>query len=178
MSMYRRIWIDGAVVFFTVNCAKRGADGLLTANIDLLRSAFRKVMRDRPFVINAIVVLPDHLHCIWTLPDDDHDYAMRWRLIKGHFSRALPEDSEARSSSREKRGERAVWQRRFWEHHIRDEKDYYHHLDYIHYNPVKHGYCEYAREWQYSSFGRYVQAGVYSPDWYQRGAGSVVVARE
>ena len=167
MSKYRRVWFDRAAVFFTVNCEKRGAGGLLIKNIGALRTAFQMVKKDRPFTIDAIVVLPDHIHCVWTLPDDDNDYSSRWRLIKGNFSRMLPAVNESLSPSRAKRSERAVWQRRFWEHHIRDERDYRNHIDYIHYNPVKHGYCEYARDWQYSSFHNFVKAGVYPLDWYQ-----------
>ena len=165
MSEYRRVWLDGSTVFFTVNCATRGAGGLLTRNIDLLRAAFRKVKKDRPFYINAIVVLPDHLHCIWTLPENDSNYSIRWRLIKGNFSRMLPAANEPLSPSRVKRGERAVWQRRYWEHHLRDERDYRNHIDYIHYNPVKHGYCKSPKDWKYSSFNRFVNAGLYCPDW-------------
>jgi putative transposase len=167
VSEYRRVWRSGAVVFFTVNSASRGAEGPLVRNIDVLRSAFKKVMNDWPFKINAMVVLPDHLHCIWTLPNDDHDYSLRWRLIKGNFSRMLPTENEPLSESRRKRGERSIWQRRYWEHHIRDEQDYRRHIDYIHYNPVKHGYCKSARDWRHSSFERYVEAGIYDPDWYQ-----------
>ncbi len=165
MPEYRRTDTQGASYFFTVNCLMRGKDGILIQNIELLRSVIRKVKADHPFTIDAMVVLPDHLHCIWTLPEGDADYSMRWSLIKANFSRGLPLTSERLSESRQKRGERGVWQRRYWEHQIRDQRDFQNHVDYIHFNPVKHGYCERVRDWQYSSFHKFVKDGVYSVDW-------------
>lgn len=138
MTQYRRTVIAGGQYFFTVNCAERKENQLLTDNIDLLRTVFRQVKAERPFVIDAIVVLPKHLHCIWTLPTGDADYKTRWSLIKAGFSRAIP-TQERRSASRIKRGERGIWQRRYWEHMIRDDTDFRQHVDYIHWNPVKHG---------------------------------------
>lgn len=114
--------------------------------------------------MGAVVVLPDHLHCIWTLPEGDADYSIRWSLIKATFSRSLAR-GERRSVSRMKRGERGIWQRRFWEHCLRDENYYVRHVDYIHWNPVKHGHVQHVTEWAYSSFHRYVARGVYALDW-------------
>jgi len=164
MTEYRRAKAEGATYFFTVNCAERRGNRLLMEHIDLLRQAFRRVKNDHPFKIDAIVVLPDHLHCIWTLPAGDADYKTRWALIKAGFSRGIP-SGESRSRSRIKRGERGVWQRRYWEHLIRDERDYQRHVDYIHWNPVKHGWVTRVRDWPRSSFHAYVRRGIVSADW-------------
>ncbi|MEM9118698.1 MAG: transposase [Cyanobacteria bacterium P01_F01_bin.56] len=118
------------------------------------------------FNVEAIVVLPDHLHCIWTLPAGDADFSTRWRLVKSHFTRHCPEQyKQARSLSRRHKQEQAVWQRRFWEHQIRDEPDFARHVDYIHINPVSHGLVRAPIEWPYSSFHRFVEQGFYSLDW-------------
>jgi putative transposase len=164
MPNYRRIIAPGATFFFTVNCASRDGNRILVDHIELLRASFRVVKQRHPFEIDAMVVLPEHLHCIWTLPPGDADYATRWGLIKAGFSRALP-PVEGRSKSREKRGERGLWQRRYWEHMIRDDGDYARHLDYIHWNPVKHGWVEKVADWPYSSFHRYVLQGILPADW-------------
>ena len=164
MPNYRRIHQPGATWFFTVALAERRNNSLLTDHIDLLRAAFRHIRHRHPFAIPAMVVLPDHLHCIWFLPPDDADYATRWRLIKGYFSRNL-EVREFRSESRIKRRERGVWQRRFWAHLITDQEDYNRHMDYIHWNPVKHGLVKRTEEWSYSSFHRCVRLGIYPADW-------------
>ncbi|MDR3415881.1 MAG: transposase [Nevskia sp.] len=137
---------------------------LLVEHIGLLRESFRQVWRLRPFSIEAIAVLPDHLHCIWTLPPDDSDFSTRWRRIKGLFAQGIAA-GERLSERRLAKNERGIWQRRFWEHMIRDERDYTVHADYIHYNPVKHGYAKCAADWPYSSFHRFVRAGVYPIDW-------------
>jgi len=164
MTEYRRAKVAGASYFFTVNCAERHGNQLLVNHIDLLRQVFLKVKKGHPFKINAIVVLPDHLHCIWTLPPGDADYKTRWSLIKAGFSRGiLP--GERRSRSRLKRAERGIWQRRYWEHLIRDDRDYQRHVDYIHWNPVKHGWVNRVRDWPYSSFHGYVRRGIVSADW-------------
>jgi putative transposase len=164
MTDYRRLRIPGATWFFTVNLAQRQNNRQLTENIDLLRRVFRDVKTNHPFVLDAAVVLPEHMHCIWTLPAGDSDYKTRWALIKAGFSRALPA-VERRSQSRAKRGERGIWQRRFWEHLIRDERDFARHVDYIHWNPVKHGWVKHAQDWPYSSFHLYVRRGIYPADW-------------
>jgi putative transposase len=137
---------------------------MLLDNVDLLRRVFRKVRNRHPFAIDAIVVLPEHLHCIWTLPDGDSDYRKRWALIKAGFSRGIPV-GERRSESRVKRGERGIWQRRYWEHMIRDDRDLERHVDYIHWNPVKHGWVRRAGDWPHSSFHAYVRRGLYPADW-------------
>ncbi|OYY94580.1 MAG: transposase [Hydrogenophilales bacterium 28-61-23] len=163
MTQYRRHFQPGGSYFFTVNLANRG-QGLLIEHIDALRAAFRYTLDRRPFTLAAIVVLPEHLHTIWTLPTGDADFATRWRLIKSHFSRALPL-GEQRSASRLDKGERGIWQRRYWEHTLRDETDFARHADYLHFNPVKHGHVSRVAEWPYSSFHRFVRLGFYTPDW-------------
>jgi putative transposase len=169
MTNYRRNIVSGDSFFFTVNLADRRLR-LLTDNITLLRSAFRYARSRHPFTVDAIIVLPDHLHAIWTMPDGDADYALRWRLIKSSFSRALPQ-GELVSRSRVGKGERGTWQRRYWEHTLRDENDYARHVDYIHFNPVKHRHVRRVRDWPYSSFHRMVRLGVYPQDWAGDAAG-------
>ncbi len=163
MSKYRRDWHPGGTYFFTVNLQDRQSD-LLIRHIDTLRVAIRNVRANHPFIIHGWVVLPDHMHCVIELPPDHCDFATRWRLIKMGFSKALPRD-EHRSDSRAKRGERGIWQRRFWEHHIRDGDDYRRHMDYQHFNPVKHGHTRHVRDWSHSTFHRLVAAGVYPANW-------------
>ncbi|MCP5241810.1 REP-associated tyrosine transposase [Nitrosomonas sp.] len=164
MTAYRRIHVPGASWFFTVNLAVRKNNRLLVDKIDLLREAFDTVRQRRAFRIDAVVILPDHLHCIWTLPPSDADFSTRWNMIKGYFSRHI-ETGEPISDSRQSRRERGIWQRRFWEHLLRDQNDFNRHMDYIHWNPVKHGWVEKVRDWPYSSFHRYVKQGVYPEDW-------------
>lgn len=160
---YRRARVAGATYFFTVNLADRQSN-LLVEYIDALREALRHVRRAHPFHIDAMVVLPEHLHAIWTLPTDDADFATRWMLIKAGFSRPVP-PLEHRSPSRAAKGERGIWQRRYWEHLIRDEQDFARHVDYIHFNPVKHGHAMRAVDWRYSSIHRYIRLGLVAPDW-------------
>jgi putative transposase len=163
MPNYRRTFIPGGSYFFTVNLADRRLR-LLTDHIELLRAAFRYGRARHPFTTEAIVILPDHLHAIWTLPGDDAEFAMRWRLIKSAFSRALSA-GEAISPSRARKGERGIWQRRYWEHALRDETDFTRHVEYIHFNPVKHGYATRVMDWPYSSFHRMVRLGILPQDW-------------
>ena len=137
---------------------------MLTDYIEELRTAFSVTRTAHPFTTEAIVILPDHLHAIWVLPEGDNDFAARWRLIKSAFSRALPK-GEWVSESRRSKGERGIWQRRYWEHTLRDERDFVAHADYIHFNPVKHGYVRRVRDWPYSSFHRMMRLGVYPDDW-------------
>jgi putative transposase len=160
---YRRANIAGGTYFFTVNLADRSST-LLIDKIDILRGAMRAVQHRHPFYIDAIVILPDHLHAIWTLPDGDAAFAMRWRMIKAAFSSAIPH-TEQRSASRQRKGERGIWQRRYWEHQIRDDNDFARHVDYIHINPVKHGYAISPIDWNHSSIHRYVKDGVLPLDW-------------
>ncbi len=166
---YRRAAVAGATYFFTVNLADRQS-GLLVDHVDVLRATLRRVRQAHPFHIDAMVVLPDHLHAIWTLPAGDSDYSMRWMLVKAGFSRQLPA-LEQRSPSRAAKGERGIWQRRFWEHLIRDERDFERHVDYIHFNPVKHGLASRAVDWPHSSIHRYIRLGLAAPDWAWDGTG-------
>ncbi|MGH8504428.1 MAG: REP-associated tyrosine transposase [Stenotrophobium sp.] len=163
MPQYTRAYVPGGTFFFTLALLERKRR-LLTDHIDLLRDSLRKVQETRPFKIVAMVVLPDHLHCIWTLPPDDADFSTRWRLIKTAFARAIPK-TERLSPRRQHTGERGIWQRRFWEHTIRDERDLAAHIDYIHYNPVKHRHVKRVADWPHSSFHRYVSEGVLALDW-------------
>jgi putative transposase len=163
---YRRAKISGGTYFFTVVTYSRKSIFINPLNVTLLRDAFRYVMEKLPFKIDAFVLLPDHLHCIWSLPDGDMDFSKRWRFVKSYFTRkCLPEYRDIANDARIKKNEQAVWQRRFWEHLIRDDNDYLRHVDYIHYNPVKHGHAKATRDWAYSSFHKYVKQGKYDPDW-------------
>lgn len=163
MTNYRRVRIPGAKFFFTVALADRGSD-LLLREIDALRRAYALTRSERPFWCDAIVILPDHLHAIWTLPPGDCDFSTRWRLIKSRFVRQSGVFG-ARSQSKQIKRERGVWQRRFWEHCIRDENDYRQHMAYCWGNPVKHGLSGTATEWPYSSIHRDIRAGRVDPEW-------------
>ena len=163
MAEYRRLRIPGGCYFFTVTLADRRSS-LLVEQIDLLRRAVARTRRSLPFEIDACVVLPEHLHAIWTLPEGDDDFSARWRLIKLLFSQDIAR-GETISTSRKNQGERGIWQRRFWEHAIRDERDYAAHFDYVHFNPVKHGLVGHVADWPYSTFHRCVARGLYPPDW-------------
>jgi putative transposase len=158
--------MEGGTYFFTVVTYQRQKILASPENIEFLRDSFRKVIEEHPFTIDGFVALPDHLHYIWTLPKGDSDFATRWRLIKSTFSRkcswGFPQETEI---SRMKKGERTIWQRRYWEHVIKDDLDFGRHMEYIHYNPVKHGLVSAPRDWPYSSFHRYVRAGVCDPNW-------------
>ncbi|WP_071886692.1 REP-associated tyrosine transposase [[Enterobacter] lignolyticus] len=150
MSDYRRYYINGGTWFFTVNLKNRQSD-LLVSQIAELRAAMRSVKKLKPFYINACVVLPEHLHCIWTLPELDCDFSSRWREIKKRLTKSL--------------ACRTIWQPRFWEHAIRNEDDYRRHVDYIYINPVKHGWVSRVQDWPFSTFHRDVRDGLYSVDW-------------
>jgi putative transposase len=163
MTGYRRNFVPGGSFFFTANLAERRLS-LLTDHVEILRAAFRETQRRHPFTIDAVVVLPDHLHAVWTLPEGDADFATRWRLIKSAFSRAVVR-GERISASRAAKGERGIWQRRYWEHTIRDEDDFVRHVDYVHINPVKHGLVPRVHDWAWSSFHRHVRLGYYPLDW-------------
>lgn len=160
---YRRANTPGATYFFTVNLADRKSD-LLTEQIAALRSAVRKIRQSHPFEIIAMVVLPDHLHAIWRLPEGDANFSLRWALIKAAFSRAIPK-VEVVGRSRALKRERGIWQRRYWEHLIRDDDDLARHVDYIHFNPVKHGYVRRAADWPHSSIHREIQRGNLNENW-------------
>jgi len=163
MRYYRRVFLPGATYFFTLNLQNRKSD-LLIKRIEDLRFAFKRVQQNHPFYINAIVILPDHCHFIITLPGDDAKYPQRIGLIKSTFSRQIGQ-YEIISSSRANKRERGIWQRRYWEHVIQNETDYEHHVNYIHYNPVKHGYVKKPSDWQYSSIHRYIANNVLEDDW-------------
>jgi putative transposase len=163
MPNYRRARVAGATCFFTVNLLDRRSR-LQVEHIDALREAIEWVRAQHPVHIDAWVVMPEHLHAVWTLPSGDSNYALRWSSIKRRFSRALPA-TEPRSAVRAARGERGIWQRRYWEHLIRDDDDYARHIDYIHHNPVKHGWAKRVADWPHSSFAQYVDAGIYPADW-------------
>ena len=160
---YRRAQVNEGTYFFTVNLAERRRF-LLVEYIDVLRKVVGMVKERHPFTIDAMVILPEHLHAVWTLPLGDTDYPRRWMLIKTGFSRHIPQ-GERRSASRTSKGERGIWQRRYWEHLIRDEGDLARHVDYIHFNPVKHGHVQRAADWPYSSIHRHIEAGMIGRDW-------------
>ena len=162
MVAYRRNVVPGGTFFFTVTLRDRRSRALVD-RIDDFRKAYEHVHRARPFANDAIVVLPDHLHCVWTLPDGDADYAGRWRAIKARFTSACRRAGVV--LTRDDAGAFDLWQRRYWEHTIRDERDFEAHVDYIHYNAVKHGHAKAPRDWPYSSFHRYVRNGLLPPDW-------------
>jgi len=163
MPNYRRAFVPGGTWFFTVNLLNRRSD-LLTQRIEALREATQWTLSRYPFRIDVFVVLPEHMHAVWTLPPDDMNFSIRWRMIKTRFARAIPK-TEYLSRTRQARGERGIWQRRFWEHLIRDEDDYAHHIEYCYINPMKHGLVARIQDWPYSSFHRDVQAGIFPEDW-------------
>ena len=182
MPEYRRHLVAGGTFFFTVNLLDRRADllvapsssppprrPLLVAHVDLLRDAVRQTRLRAPFEIDAWMVLPDHMHCLWTLPSGDADFPSRWRAIKTAFSKALP-GVGGPTGVMARRGERGIWQRRYSEHTIRDAHDYAVHMDYTHFSPVKHGYVSHPADWPYSSPRRCLAAGVYPSGWSGGGA--------
>jgi len=174
MPDYRRVK-DGITYFFTVVTYNRLPIFKSEKARELLHAAWQEVQSRHLFTTDSICLLPEHIHCIWTLPEDDRDYSMRWKEIKRLFSqRYLLQigPGEERNLSRIKRREVAIWQRRFWEHMIRDQEDLNRHIDYIHYNPVKHGYVKQVSDWPWSSFHRYVKQGYYPNDWGQADEGS------
>jgi putative transposase len=158
---YRRHYQPGGTYFFTVVTAHRRP--LLIEHIDRLRAAFQHGIKRYPFTIEGIVVLPDHLHTLWRLPAGDDNFSLRWMVIKRKFSAGL--NANPVNRSKQAKREKGIWQRRFWEHCIRDADDWQRHMDYIHYNPFKHGYCLTPSEWSYSSFDRAVKQGLYPVDW-------------
>jgi len=162
MSNYRRRYVPGGTYFFTVRLARSG-DDTLVRQVDLLRTAVRAEKDAHPFEILEMVVLPDHLHAIWRLPERDSDFSNRWRRIKSTVSRQLP--ARPTSPSKQRRGEKGIWQRRFWEHQIKSESELMHYRIYCWHNPVWHGYVSRAVDWPYSSFHRAVLQGKVSSDW-------------
>jgi len=166
MPNYRRVHLRGGTFFFTVVTYRRLPVFASATAVALLERCVESVMVDYPFSIDAMVTLPDHLHCIWSLRDGASDFSSGWKRVKTLFTRAYQGPrSDRMSTSMVGKGERGVWQRRFWEHAIRDERDFSLHCDYIHYNPVRHGLVKSPREWKHSTFDRFVRTGVYPPDW-------------
>jgi putative transposase len=168
MPEYRRVRVEGGTYFFTAITYRRLPILTTPEARKILHSAWEDVQGRYPFTIDAVCLLPDHIHCIWGLPDGDADYSVRWKEIKRLFSRNYIDQvgpGELRNESRVSRGEVAIWQRRFWEHLIRDEEDYSRHRDYIHYNPVKHKLVQRVSDWPWSSFHRYVSMGYYEMGW-------------
>jgi len=157
MSDYKRMRIPGVSYFFTLVTHNRNPVFTSPEHIVLLRESIQYVMTKRPFNIQAAVVLPDHIHCIWEMHDED-DYSMRWQMIKTQFSRTL------RNKNPEWK-QKAIWQPRFWEHAIRDKNDLHCHMDYIHYNPVKHGLVSSPSDWEYSSIHKHIELGLYDKNW-------------
>ena len=168
MSNYKRARLEGGTYFFTVVTLNRTA--ILTTPLArrCLSKAFALTKRRYPFKLEAICLLPEHLHCVWALPENDSDFSTRWSFLKRTFTRlylGAGGTQGTKNASRKARHEAGIWQRRFWEHLIRDDKDYYNHLDYLHYNPVKHGLVKSPAEWKWSTFAKYVKAGLYPEDW-------------
>lgn len=162
MPNYRRARIDGGTYFFTLTLADRTSD-LLVREVTRLRRAYAYAHQKRPFETLAICILPDHLHALWSLPSGDCDFARRWTLIKSEFSRGLPAMTSTLSKVRKR--EKGIWQRRYWEHLIRDAYDLERHINYIHFNPVKHGLVRRVCDWPHSSFHQYAKRGVVPVDW-------------
>jgi putative transposase len=165
---YRRAYVPGGSYFFTLVTADRAPLLCGETARACLRRAIHGARRRWPFQIAAVVLLPDHLHCIWTLPAGDSGFSRRWAWIKKEFTKGWLESGGSErevSPSKQRDGRRGVWQRRFWEHSLRDETDFERHCDYIHYNPVKHGLVTCPREWPFSTFPRFVRVGDYPPEW-------------
>ena len=168
MSTYRRSNTAGGTYFFTVVTHQRQPFLCHPDVREALRQAIHHTRQSHPFTIDAWVLLPDHIHAIWTLPPDDADFGKRWGLIKSQVSKACSErlhNPSLMTPSKIKHGESTIWQRRFWEHQIRDEADFSHHMNYVHINPVKHGLVQRVSDWPYSTFHRYVKQGIYPQDW-------------
>ncbi|MCP4162418.1 MAG: transposase [Deltaproteobacteria bacterium] len=168
MSNYRRPKLSGGLFFFTLVTFKRRP--LFKDQIcrKALKDSIKKVREKYPFEIKAWVLLPEHIHCIWQLPENEDDVSMRWRLIKSSFTRIIKKiyyKEELETESRKKRKESTIWQRRYWEHQIRDQEDYNNHIDYIHYNPVKHKLVKNVKDWEYSTFHGFVRNDIYREDW-------------
>jgi len=166
MRTYIRAGTAGATYFFTATLQDRSARWLVD-HVASLRTCVARVRALHPFVIDAMVVLPDHIHALWTLPAEDADFSLRWRLIKRGFTQHLKQQGVLDNAAVARRGsdERSLWHRRFWEHQVRDEQDFERHVDYIHFNPVKHGWVMRARDWPYSSLHRFVREGRLRADW-------------
>ncbi len=179
MPNYRRANIKGGTYFFTVVTYRRQTFLCNDHVRKALRDGILAVQTAHSFIIDGWVLLPDHLHCIWTLPPGDANFSVRWAMIKRFVTKQCGPDlrrEDWMNKSKRRRNESTIWQRRFWEHQIPDERDYERHMDYLHYNPVKHGYVKNVKDWPYSTFHRYVSQGVYGQNW--AGDGAVTVDKE
>jgi len=168
MPEYRRLYTPGSWYFFTVVTYNRQAIFDCDEVWQFLRKSIQIVKRTHPFQIGGFVLLPNHLHVLWELQENDSDFSVRWNLIKSGFTRMYKKGKSPiieRSSSQASKREQTIWQRRFWEHRIRDQQDFFKHMDYIHYNPVKHGYTGSPKDWKWSTFKKYVEQGWYEIDW-------------
>ena len=172
MSNYRRAKTNGGTYFFTVVTYRRQHFLCNAAVRAALRASIVDTQQKHPFIIDGWVLFPDHLHCIWTLPEDDADFGIRWAMIKRFVTKQCGSElyrDDWMNTSKRKRNESTLWQRRFWEHQIRDDADYASHMDYLHYNPVKHGFVKQVKDWPHSTFHRYVRAGIYGENWGNNG---------
>jgi putative transposase len=161
---YRRVYQPGGTFFFTLVTFNRNNYFSSQSNVEILGDAFRYVIKKHPFNMIAHVILPDHLHVIWQLPEGDQDYSTRWRLIKSFVSRNW-NNQKCASDITQLIYTHRFWQNRFWEHTIRNQLDLDKHIDYIHFNPVKHKLVEDPLKWKYSSFGKFLDEGTYTDDW-------------
>ena len=171
MTTYRRANLAGGYYFFTV--VTHGRRAILTESLarDCLHAAWERTKEQTPFEDVALCLLPDHLHCLWKLPEGDADFSLRWARIKAGFTHRYLEAGgveSAQGRSRHRKRKRGIWQRRFWEHQIQDERDLQRHVDYIHYNPVKHGLVERVQDWPWSSYHRYARQTAYPKEYWQR----------
>ena len=174
---YVRAIVPGGTFFFTLVTHQRTPLFQGEVARQCLHEAIEWVRQRHPFRIEGMVLLPDHLHCMWTLPQDDHDFSTRWRKVKEHFTRTMRARGvapRAVPSGKSSKGLRGFWQQRFWEHTIRDEEDFRRHADYIHYNPVKHGLVECPHGWAWSTFGAWVARNLYEEAWCCRCGGREV----
>ncbi len=168
MPEYRRSWVQGGTFFFTLVTYNRNPIFSSNTNFQLFLKTWNDVQSLHPFESIAACVLPDHIHAIWKLPEDDADYPMRWKEIKRLFTQEYNRNNQkgmVRSQSQQIQGEATIWHRRYWEHTIRDQDDLNAHIDYVHINPLKHGLVNMVKEWPWSSFHRYVRMGIYPSDW-------------
>jgi putative transposase len=162
---YRRNYVAGGTYFFTLVTENRKPYFKLAENCTIFMDAIRYVQKNHPFDLVAYVIMPDHIHMIWTLPEDDSNYSTRLRLVKSYFTRKMKNRPQVQNISRLLKGEQEIWQRRFWEHTCKDDRDLENHIDYLHFNPCKHGFSTEPYLWNYSSFGEFVKNGYYPPNW-------------
>ena len=169
MPNYRRTLIPGGTYFFTIVTHERRPWLILPHAREILRAAVIETRKRLPFTIHAWVLLPEHIHCLWTLPEGDQDFSKRWALIKRsvskHACHLVTREGGVEHHVRQRHRENPLWQQRFWEHAVRNDEDFKAHMDYVHYNPLRHGLVERVEDWPYSTFHRYVREGFYPRDW-------------